>query len=164
MLTAQSPNKGAALIERSGPAEESTLDRLAERFCKAIFAGLIAGLAVGVGARIAMRIVALAAGIEPEFTIVGTLFILILAAILGAPLGPVFLAVRKWLPGNERVKSLAFGALVLVFPGIFFLVDGATDPTSELQEGPLTLGVVLFEPVPKAMLRPAWVNDAHHTG
>ena len=24
--------------------------------------------------------------------------------------------------------------------------------------------IFLYEPVPKAMLRPAWVNDAHHTG
>ena len=33
-----------------------------------------------------------------------------------------------------------------------------------LQSDSLTVDDPAYEPVPKAMLRPAWVNDAHHTG
>ena len=129
----------SAMSDRFGLSGNGILDRLdrvAFEFCKGVLVGLIAGLAVGLGARIAMRIVALAAGIQPEFTMEGTLFILMSTAVMGAPLGPVFLAVRRWLPGSGRSKALSFGVLVLIFLGIPFLLGGATDPAQRAPGGP----------------------------
>lgn len=106
--------------------------------------GLIAGLLIfGLGSRIVMRMVALAAGTPPVLT-AGTLSFFPFGSIVGIPFGLVFVVVRRWLPGLGLGKGLAFGALMLLFPGGPFFLEGLTNADSEFQEGPLLLGMTLF--------------------
>ena len=80
-----------------------------------VLSGLVAGILVGgIGSRIAMRIVAYAAGTDPVFT-AATMNMLIFGAFLGTPVGVLFVAVRRWLPGSGLRKGLAFGALLVLF-------------------------------------------------
>lgn len=102
---------------------------------KGVFSGLVAGIVVGIGARVAMRIVALTAGIRPEFTIGGTLLILVSTAAFGMMLGLIFVAVRRWLPGSGLWKGLAFGLFLVLFIGVPYILDGISDPDGELREG-----------------------------
>lgn len=77
--------------------------------------GLAAGLLAGVAARIAMRIFALADGMEPSFSLEGTLAILVIfGVVLGIPLGLIY--VRFWRPLTwaGRWNGPAFGVLLLV--------------------------------------------------
>ena len=74
-----------------------------------------------------MRGVALAVGQRPQFTLEGTLFILVLGLFLGAPLGVLFMALRRTLPGTGVWKGLAYGLfldLVFVIPAVLFYRDG----------------------------------------
>lgn len=77
--------------------------------------GLLAGLLTGAAARIAMRIFALADGMEPTFSLEGTLTILLIfGVVLGVPLGVIY--VRFWRPltGISPRNGLAFGVLLLL--------------------------------------------------
>ena len=48
----------------------------------------------------------------------------------------------------------------VLYSGYDALVEAFVNGEVDLAwNGPLS-----YEPVPKAMLRPAWANDAHHTG
>lgn len=82
---------------------------------RGVLAGAAAGVLWGIGARGAMRAVALAAGDRTEFTVGGTAMILVAGAILGAVLGLIFAAVRRWLPGNGADQGSIAGSFLLVF-------------------------------------------------
>ncbi len=105
-------------------------------------AGLVAGLLWGIGLRLAMRIMALLAGQSPEFSLGGTLIILLVGVFIGIPAGLIFVAIRKYLPGSGAWKSLMFGLLVLLVLGYPFYVGplrGEAVPGYEI------LAFVMFE-------------------
>ena len=82
-----------------------------------LLSGLIGGLVWGIGARIAMRIVVLAAHGRPEFSIGGTLGILMMGAIFGLPLGLAVAGTRRFLPGWRLRSGLLYGLLMLLLLG-----------------------------------------------
>lgn len=96
-----------------------------------IVAGAAAGAATGVGARIVMRGIALHAGGRAsglytstgarvgDVTLGGSLYVIGVAAGLGALLGAAYTLVRSALP---RPRGLAFGLLLLV-AGLSLLID-----------------------------------------
>ena len=96
---------------------------------RGLVAGLVAGVICGVGARIAMRIAALAAGNETGFTLGGTVGVVFIPVVIGAPLGIIYVAVRRWLPGSGLRRGLVFGILFLLLGGVPLFMD-ATNPNS----------------------------------
>ena len=87
-----------------------------------ILSGLLVGILMGIAARIAMRIVALLVDQGLEFTVAGTLGIILMVSFASVLLGLIFVAVRKYLPGAGLLKGLAFSGLVFFFIGIPFLL------------------------------------------
>lgn len=85
---------------------------------------MAAGALAGLWARIAMRMVALGVadgvGITPDFTIAGTLAIVLGGVIVGAPAGLAYGAVADRLPGPAPLRGLVFAALLLAVIGPFF--------------------------------------------
>ncbi len=98
--------------------------------------GLVAGLLWGMGLRLAMRIMALVGGQTPEFTLEGTLLILLVGTFIGIPAGLLFVAIRKYLPGSGGWKGLVFGLLVVLVLGYPFYAGPLKDeavPGYEIQ-------------------------------
>jgi hypothetical protein len=99
-----------------------------------LLSGFIAGfLVTGIGGRIVMRLIAVVDPYtQPKFTS-DTLFLVIFFALLagaifGAPGGLLFIATRRWLPGNHYWKGVIFGLiLLLVSGGFFFSLDHEED-------------------------------------
>ena len=89
---------------------------------RVLVSGLAAGLVLGVGFRVAMRVVAIMEGLEPEFTVAGTMFILIVGGVFGLIVGPVYGAIRTVLPGSVLVRGAIAGA-VLFGLGLLLLGD-----------------------------------------
>ena len=83
-------------------------------------------MATGIGARVAMRIVADAIGKFGEFTIEGTLSIILLGIMLGSALGVLYVPVEPLLPGGPLVRGLVFGVALLVMLGLPMLLQPAT--------------------------------------
>ena len=81
---------------------------------RGILAGLLSGLMLGIGLRVAMRLVALAAGREPLFTLGGTMMIVMVGGVFGAVFGLLFAAMRQWFPGTALAKGIGYGAVLLV--------------------------------------------------
>jgi hypothetical protein len=115
------------------------------RFTIWVLCGVIGGVVAGVVSRLSMRGVALAAGMEPGFSIGGTLGILIFGAIMGIPFALIFAGVRRFIPLPERWKGLAYGVILgilfVVAPFLFF-AEG------ELDLIPPSVGILLFIPLP----------------
>jgi hypothetical protein len=105
--------------------------------------GLLAGLLMGIAARIAMRLVAVAVNQGVEFTVAGTLGIMVVVSMGSLLLGLIFVALRRYLPGAGLLKGLAFSGLVFLFIGIPFLF-GLLGPADEVSDGPPWLGRSLF--------------------
>ena len=85
-------------------------------------AGLAAGgslgfVILGVGARAGMRVVAVASGQTPSFSIEGSISVSLLGAATGALVATVFLLARTTFPTRRRLRGALFwtvcGALVL---------------------------------------------------
>src|SRR5947209_9619686 len=108
-----------------------------------ILSGLLAGILMGIAARLAMRIVALVVDKGLEFTVAGTLGIILMVSFASVLLSLIFVAVRKYLPGAGLLKGLAFSGLVFFFIGIPFLL-GLLGPPDEVSVGPPLLGRSLF--------------------
>jgi len=106
-----------------------------------LLSGLIGGVMWGVGARIAMRIVALAAHQRPEFSIGGTMGILVIGAIFGTPLGLLFASIRRYVPCSTPRAGLLFGGLVLLLVSVPFYLGPLSDESSA---GGRILAVALF--------------------
>lgn len=104
-----------------------------------VLSGLTVGLTAALGARLLMRIIALATGRVPQFTLVPTLGLLHIGFFFGIVMGLLFVAIRKYLPGGQLTKGLAFGVLLLLLFVLFFFLP----PPGELLDAPL-LGSVLF--------------------
>jgi hypothetical protein len=83
-----------------------------------ISAGAILGLLfLGVGARAGMRLIALASGQAPLFTIEGSIAVSLLGAATGALVATIFLLVRTILPTHRWIRAALFwvvcGAIML---------------------------------------------------
>ena len=89
-----------------------------------VLCGIAAGAIAGLWARIAMRMVALGVadgvGVGTEFTVPGTLLIVVTGALVGAPAGILYGVVADRLPGPARWRGLLYAALLLVVVGPFF--------------------------------------------
>lgn len=80
----------------------------------AVLAGLASGLVVlGVGGRVAMRLLALAAGREPQFGAEGTFGIIVIGGALGTVGGLLFALVAPRLPRSRALAGAIHGTLVL---------------------------------------------------
>ncbi len=109
-----------------------------------LIAGMAGGLVAGLAARLSMRGVALAVGLPPTYSGEGTFVIALIGAILGTPLGLVYLAVRNFLPGTGIWKGLTFGLLLfvtLMAPPLLFYREGEFLLVSPF------IGISLFAPV-----------------
>src|SRR5690349_18664739 len=85
--------------------------------------GVLSGLGVGflaaIAARVIMRIVALALGNPPMFT-VANLALIRTGLYDGVLMGLLFVAIRTYLPGGRIVKGLVFGVLLLALASLPF--------------------------------------------
>lgn len=107
--------------------------------------GLISGLIVGgIGSRIAMRVVALIAGIPPEFTVGGTFGILLLGAFLGVPFGLLFVAGRRFIPLPNVWKGLLYGFILF----LIFVVPPFISPAGEFTLASPLADLIIFGPIP----------------
>ncbi len=93
----------------------------------ALAAGGLAGAVAGVVARLSMRVIALLAGMQPEFTLGGTFFILVAFAILGAPLGWLYAGIKPRIPLKTSWSALAYGVTLLVAASIPVLMSEDLD-------------------------------------
>jgi hypothetical protein len=117
------------------------------RLATCVFSGAMTGVLIGgIGARLAMRAVALIGGIEPAFTLGGTLAICIMGAILGLLAGGVLGLLWRWLPGRAVVKGTLFGAVSAVLVAILFLRVGG----GELNLAAPAVRAALFAWIPLA--------------
>ncbi len=119
-------------------------------------AGLLAGAVIGgIGARLAMRIVALVVGSQPSFTLTGTVLILLMGAILGIPLGLLYVALRRVWRWPDVWLGLLLGiALLLLLVVPLF----ASQPGGEFGLLSPLAGIVLFGVLPVGFgLALAWL-------
>ena len=77
---------------------------------RGVFAGAAAGILLGVGLRVGMRAIAIVAGQPTDFTVGGSIFVVMVGVFFGASFGSLFAAVRPWLP--QRARGIMFGFLV----------------------------------------------------
>src|SRR5450759_2517238 len=131
------------IISRQVASGETRLSLRLRLASIAILSGLLVGILMGIAARIAMRIVALVVNQGLEFTVAGTLGIILVVSFCSILLSLIFVVVKKYLPGSEHRKGLAFSALVFLFIGIPFLL-GLLGPPDEVSAGPPFLGRSLF--------------------
>ena len=106
---------------------------------RGISAGFLSGLVLGIGLRLAMRLVALAAGREPLFTLGGTLMIIMVGVVFGAIFGLLFAAMRQWFPGTTLAKGIGYGAVLLVLFWYPFFEEARGDLKNVLH--PVVIGV-----------------------
>jgi hypothetical protein len=72
-------------------------------------AGVLGGAALGAGSRVVMRVFAILVGQPTEFTVGGSLGLVVFGAIFGLAGGLVYVVVRRFVPGPWPVPGLAFG-------------------------------------------------------
>ena len=75
-----------------------------------VIAGMFAGSIAGAGARVAMRMVADGVadgvGIRTDFTLLGSLAIVVSGMLIGTPMGVLFNAIADRMPGPRRLHGL----------------------------------------------------------
>jgi hypothetical protein len=107
--------------------------RWIEKICAGLVSGLIAGFAVlGIGGRISMRLIAIAQGQAPKFTVRGTLGVLLVFSIFGMILSVPFATLQRYLPNSNLRKGATFGLLltlliVWAMPLLPLLADARAD-------------------------------------
>lgn len=86
--------------------------------------GITAGAIAALWARIAMRLVAVGVadgvGVRPEFTVAGTLVIVLTGVVVGAPAGLVYALVADRIPGPPRWRGVLYAGVLLALVGPFF--------------------------------------------
>lgn len=112
---------------------------LVRQLAIAIMAGFVGGFVTGLWARVVMRLAGILTsdsnrGLLTEndaavgqMTLSGTLSIAVTGAFMGAFAGLLYVAVRRWLPGNVWQRSLAFGGLLLAVFGFIVMDPGNPD-------------------------------------
>jgi hypothetical protein len=119
------------------------LGGLAQSAGVGVLAGIVAGLIVGAGSRLAMRAVMLVvAGTPAEFTIAGTLGILVIVARASIFPGILYALTRRFLPWPEAARGLLFGLAMLFVIGLPFSYGALSN--GELSRGPLDFERGLF--------------------
>lgn len=108
---------------------------------KVVLANLAAGLVLGAAGRVVMRIIALAVGIRPGFSIGGTTEVILMGVIIGAPAGVLYGVVRRFVPGGYRRAGL-FG--VLTFAALALWTPPAARSAMAAAGNPVGLAVGLF--------------------
>ena len=102
---------------------QSGRSALAARVSRSVPAGMVGGAVFGVGIRVAMRIAAIAEGEGTEFTIGGTVGIVMVGIIFGAAFGPVAVMVgRSWRRHPVAGAALAGAPLGLA---LVMLIGGS---------------------------------------
>lgn len=128
---------------------------IARGFALGVLAGLGGGIVAWIGARIAMRIVAVAIGGHPEFTIGGTLAIGFAGMLFGLAAGVLYAPVRA-LPRLPRPARALLLAAILI-GGV--MVPAAVAQPDELNLAP-GLGFALFAGVAIAYaFAVEWMSD-----
>ena len=114
------------ILGKKNATGETAISRLAG----AALCGIAAGIITGIAARLAMRMVAdgLLDNIRqlPDFTLAGSLTIVITGAVAGAAGGALFSWVHDTMPGPQAFRGLAVGLVLLSLIGPLFFV-GARD-------------------------------------
>jgi hypothetical protein len=105
-------------------------------------AGLVAGVVLGIGARLAMRLVALASNRTAEISFEGTFGIVLIGVIIGVISGLIFMALRRFIPGNGVLKGLSFGVLVYAVLALLLrtALQEEIDPAVAAGRLPIILG------------------------
>lgn len=122
-------------------------------------AGFIAGAVVGgVGSRLIMRLAASMTSARNEGLITeagnrvgelsagGTAVLIFFAALMGAAIAPLYLAVRSLLPENGRIRGLLFGVIIFSVGGADVLEHGRNPDYRQF--GIAGLNVCLFSLLP----------------
>jgi hypothetical protein len=110
-------------------------------------AGLAAGFAAGAVARLSMRIIALAGGQTPGFSLSGTLFILfVFGVFFGIPLGWLYAALSTPQAPNQVLRPLLISLGCFLFFIFLAAVIGAD--SEELAIVPGAVAIAAFLPVP----------------
>jgi hypothetical protein len=107
----------------------------------AMLAGMIGGIVWGVGARAAMRAIVLTSHQLPQFSLGGTLMILLVGVFIGVPVGLAFLPVRRFVPGPLWRRGLVFGAVVLAVLGTLLYRSGFQEEAPDARALPLAIGL-----------------------
>jgi hypothetical protein len=90
----------------------------------AMLAGMAASIVPSLLSRFAMALIVIKFGAEPAYG-VGTVGIAVIGAGAGAFMGVVYAHLRGYLPGNPLVRGLTFAVLLLLAPGLPFLMGAA---------------------------------------
>jgi hypothetical protein len=127
--------------------------------CIGVVGGAIAGVLVaGLGGRLVMRILAATSGagvqgikteaeeVVGEVTLGGTFFLVLFAGALGALLGVLFVAVRRWLPERAWFAGLVFGLVGIALVRPLQLLDPGSIDFDIVR--PLALAVPLLVAIP----------------
>jgi hypothetical protein len=110
-------------------------------------AGFLGGVAAGATARLSMRVIALAGGQQPGFSIPGTFFILLVfGVIFGIPLGFLYALLPPHREENVWWKPVLISLGVFLFFIILAGIVGAD--AEELAIVPGAVAVAAFLPVP----------------
>lgn len=103
-----------------------------------VIAGSAAGLVIGgIGSRLIMRVVALvdeskrgrltdSGATVGQFTLEGTLTLLLLCTIVGAFGGIAYLLLRRWIP-SFAPRGITFGAGLFILPGMLVFNEANPD-------------------------------------
>ena len=89
------------------------------RIASGLLAGLAAGLFLGVTGRMVMRLLALAGGMRPGFSIEATLGVLLIGVIIGLVSGLIYAVLRAFLP-PFRGQGILYG---LLWMGVLALLN-----------------------------------------
>jgi len=100
---------------------------------------------MGMVSRFSMRAVAVLAGLEPDFSVDGTLFIIGIGAVMGVLLGLVYAFILPFLPGSISQKGLILGGVLSSLFTLVVLVVQAEGELALVSKGAL---IALFAPLP----------------
>ncbi len=104
-----------------------------------VIAGFAAGFATGLWARVAMRLAGILTvdrnrglltendAVVGQISMGGTLSLAMFGAMIGVAGGLVYAAIRTWLPRNEWLRAIGFGALLLAVFGFVVMDPGNPD-------------------------------------
>jgi len=114
--------------------------RLLRQAGQAVLLSVPFALLLGIAFRVMMRLVALAIGKEPSFSLGGTAFIVLIFAFSSSLFTLLFFAARPWLPTRGLSKGLVFGMVLYVLYWHPFFRTASGDLRTVLD--PVTIGLL----------------------